>query len=1542
MERRVASDVDPDSVMDQQARPSSEAAEEASQVVHEDALRSLKNKRKAKLEQLLRQRSKIHQFMDEDCYSVVEDRMLPAFYQLLKELCDINDSLKETYQERKLEDDMEIDQDWFDTRLSALRGRGDDIACRLTEVRQRREEARKANESVAPEDSVCLKSGHMSRHCQEVVNCQLCSGTHNTLLHVKPKERQSVDRDNLAVFNGLVNSKRKQNFDDMPKNTECILAIIPVRVKAKKGNKVITLYAFLDPGSTATFCTDELLDELNLRGKKVSLIVTTMTESKVVTSTMVTELEVGHLNSNTFIELKEVFSQKAIPVSRNNIPRQEDIDKWPHLKGVQVPLIDAAIGLLIGTDAAKMMEPKEVIPSVDDGPFAVRTILGWTVNGPLKVDGCNTSRNEIMQAMSNRVSVARLEDLWKQQFKYDFPEDGQEERYEMSKADRLFMERVRQSARLVDGHYCLDLPLKELNIKMPNNRAVAEQRATTLKRKFLRNPSFRADYITFMNDTITKKYAVKVPIEDLGRCDGKVWYIPHHGVYHPKKLKLRVVFDCGASYQGTSLNEQLLQGPNLTSTIIGVLTRFRQEPVTIVADVEAMFHQVKVSSADADLLRFLWWPDGDVSRPMAEYRMEVHLFGATSSPSCANYALRRCAEDNTHLFDDCTVNTVLRNFYVDDCLKSVETVEKAESLYHSLKTMCQMGGFRLNKWISNDSRVLAAIPEEEKATEIMDLDLDKNALPVERVLGVQWCIQSDQFKFRVVIQSKPPTRRGILSMLSSVYDPLGMLAPVNLYARNIMQELCRMKLGWDEIVPEHLAQMWSQWVQGLEQLTDFGIERCFKPKDFGQTVSAQLHHFADASENGYGTVTYLVQRNISNQAHSAFVLGKARVAPLKPMTIPRLELTAATLAVRIDKMLRKELELPLEDSVYWTDSTAVLKYISNETSRFRTFVANRVSAIQQTSTVSQWHYVNSHLNPADGASRGQKVKAFLRNKLWVSGPDFLTQAVGNWPRNPDSQEIDLDVADPEVKRNVTVNVLAVEESTDIVQRLMEYYSSWTRLKRAVVWFLRLKDMLLTSSRRRKGLLQNTVQNIQLRRKKLNYKTRKKNLTVDELKEAEVDIIRHCQRKSFPDEISSLLKGEAVKRSSHIHRLNPVLQDGILRVGGRLSRAAMPEESKHPAILAKNHRVSQLILQDIHERIGHGGRNHVLSTLRQRYWIPNAISAIRKILSSCRTCRRLHGATGRQQMADLPLSRVLPDEPPFTRTGVDCFGPFTIKRGRTIAKRYGVIFTCMATRAVHIEVAASLDTDSFINALRRFIARRGQVLEIHSDNGTNFVGAERELKRSLEEWNMSKIENRLTQSGIKWMFNPPSASHFGGVWERLIRSVRKVLSATLKDQSLDEEGLQTLLCEVEAILNSRPITTPSDDPNDLEALTPNHLLLLKTQPSIPQGVFQEDDLYSRRRWRQVQYMADLFWKRWVKEYLPELQRRQKWTHAKRNFVPGDIVLIVDESAPRNSWVIGRIIHAIQDERGLVRQVRIKTRTNEFDRPITKVCLLQESE
>jgi len=255
---------------------------------------------------------------------------------------------------------------------------------------------------------------------------------------------------------------------------------------------------------------------------------------------------------------------------------------------------------------------------------------------------------------------------------------------------------------------------------------------------------------------------------------------------------------------------------------------------------------------------------------------------------------------------------------------------------------------------------------------------------------------------------------------------------------------------------------------------------------------------------------------------------------------------------------------------------------------------------------------------------------------------------------------------------------------------------------------------------------------------------------------------------------------------------------------------------------------------------------MLSELHQKFWITSANTAIRKICGRCVTCRRLHGKAGKQLMADLPMQRVLPDDPPFTRVGVDYFGPFEVKRGRSLVKRYGVIFTCLAVRAVHIELASSLDTDSCINALRRFIARRGQVEEIRSDNGTNFIGANRELKASIADWNSSEFQHLFHQHKIRWTFNPPAASHHGGTWERLIRSVRKVLNSILKEQLIDEESLYTVLCEAESIINSQPITKASNDPNDLEALTPNHLLLLKTKPNLPPGLFDKDDLYSWRR------------------------------------------------------------------------------------------------
>lgn len=522
----------------------------------------------------------------------------------------------------------------------------------------------------------------------------------------------------------------------------------------------------------------------------------------------------------------------------------------------------------------------------------------------------------------------------------------------MSQEDKLFLEKVPASIERADGHYSIALPLKNKDITFPNNRCVAEQRTQNLKRKFAKYEKFYTEYKTCMASLLDKGFAVRLTPEEKTKTSKRIWYIPHHGVYHPKKRKLRVVFDCGASYQGTSLNDQLLQGPDLTNSLIGVLTRLCQNPVAFMADIEAMFHQVRISEEDSDLLRFLWWPDGDVSKDLEEYKMVVHIFGATSSPSCANFALRQCAKDHSDEFDPETISTVLRNFHVDDCLKSVENEVDALTLANNLIVLCARGGFRLNKWVSNSKALLPSLPEGDCAKKVKDLDLDQGIMSVERALGVQWCIKTDSFKFKIELQEKPLTHRGILSMVSSIYDPLGMLAPVILSAKQILQELCCLKLGWDEKIPERIQRAWFIWLKDLQLLENYKIRRCLKPDGFGEPVSAQLHHFADASNRGYGTVSYLRMSN-KYRVHYAFLIGKARVAPLKPITIPRMELTAAAVAVRMDRMLQEELEIPLEQSVFWTDSTSVLKYIRNETSRFNTFVANRITTIRAASDSHQ-------------------------------------------------------------------------------------------------------------------------------------------------------------------------------------------------------------------------------------------------------------------------------------------------------------------------------------------------------------------------------------------------------------------------------------------------------------------------------------------------------------------------------------------------------------------------------------------------------------
>ncbi|KAK0154050.1 hypothetical protein N1851_003872 [Merluccius polli] len=399
----------------------------------------------------------------------------------------------------------------------------------------------------------CLKKGHMSKDCKRRLDCQICQRKHPTLLHIDGRSLKQEAPQNLiptepketSINSALVSADKVTGA-----GKECALAIVPVQVKVAKGNKSLLTYAFLDPGSSATFCTENLMKQLNAKGRRTEILLRTMGQERPVKSYELTGLEVSNLDGSEYIDLPKIFTQAKIPVSKENLLTQADLEKWPHLSGIQLKEINADIEILIGMDVPKAMEPWQVINSQGNGPYAVKTILGWVVNGPL-----NPAMEESGTSVSvNRISMENLRDLLVRQYNQDFPEKEYEEKREMSCEDRKFMETATSSIIFKNGHYHLPLPFRDKNVVLPNNYEVAAQRILNLAKKFNRDTAYAAEYKIFMDDVLGKGYAQKVPQERLQRNDGHVWYIPHHGVYHKQKKKLRVVFDCSSACRGKSLN----------------------------------------------------------------------------------------------------------------------------------------------------------------------------------------------------------------------------------------------------------------------------------------------------------------------------------------------------------------------------------------------------------------------------------------------------------------------------------------------------------------------------------------------------------------------------------------------------------------------------------------------------------------------------------------------------------------------------------------------------------------------------------------------------------------------------------------------------------------------------------------------------------------------------------------------------------------------------------------------------------------------------
>ncbi|KAL0195042.1 hypothetical protein M9458_008614, partial [Cirrhinus mrigala] len=1337
--------------------------------------------------------------------------------------------------------------------------------------------------------------GHQAANCTLKTLCPTCNRKHLLVLH-DVNDQAKPSQQNAAPSSAVL-------YVDRPTSGSKVLLKV-TKVLIRNGNEAVEAYAVLDDGSERTIILHDAVRKLRLAGQPEDLVLRTVRQdTQVIHGAAVTFTVSPTVNPSKAYKIRNAFTAKALGLAEHTHPVSVLQRKFKHLAGLPLQQLDKVHPvLLIGSDCPHLITPIEPVRlGPPGGPAAVRTRLGWTLQGPAQELSNHLSPKQCLFTSLRPVNdlYANVERLWQM----DVLPYQSEKVITRSRRDKETIQLLQENTVRVeiDGVQRYATPL--LRVKnMPRLYAPKEAVLPQLRgieKRLERDPELAAAYQEELTKLVQAGYVVKLSQEQVDRTR-EAWYIPHHMVQHNGKN--RVVFNCSFSYQGHNLNELLLPGPTLGPSLLAVLLRFREHSVAISSDIRGMFHQVRLLPQDKPLLRYIW-RDMQRDRIPDVYEWQVLPFGTTCSPCCASFALQKHVLDHSQPEEDTRVS-VEKSFYVDNCLQSFDSRDTAKNLVDKLRSLLASGGFDLRQWASNDPSVISHLPTDIQSQSSILWLSEGHQEAQESTLGLHWNCQSDTLSYK---RRKPdcqmPTMRSIYQILASQYDPLGYIVPFTTRAKVIVQRLWDKRRDWDDPrLPEDLLNSWKHWESELEDLQHITLPRCYCSKEFDcSSSSRQLHIFCDASEKAYGSVAYLRTENPQGNVEIAFVTARSRVAPKKQQSIPRLELCAALTGAQLAEVLKTELTLPLTGVTLWSDSTTVLSWLLSDSCHFKVFVGTRVAEIQDLTESDTWRYVQSSDNPADAITRGKSPSDLHKESRWNQGPAFLRQRPDSWPEMPPLAHVNQD---SELKKSTFCGLLTSALSLPDPQPFHTFTDY-------------LNALLQPSAESPPSIA-----------------------TAEDYKEAELTALHQIQAESFPDEVFHLKSCKTLPANSRLLCLAPELDisTNLIRVGGRLRQiSSLGEDSIHPIILDPHHPLTKLIIKDYDDRLHHPGPERVFSELRRKYWILRGRAAVRHHQRQCTECQKWRAKPHPPRMADLPPARLRIHQPVFYSTGIDCFGPYLIKVGRRNEKRWGIIFKCMTTRAVHIDLLASLDSDSFLMALRRFIARRGKPFEILSDQGTNFKGGERELRDAYTAL-QPELQAQLASQQIKFVFNPPNAPHFGGCWEREIRSLKTALQVTLGAQTVTEEVLRTVLIEIEGILNAKPLGYTSSDIADPDPVTPNILLMGRRDASLPQVTYQVSELLSRRRWRHSQLLADHFWKQFIRNYLPSLQTRQKWMSETDNLQIGETVMIVDQQLPRALWPIGRIVQVFPGKDNRVRSAEIKVKDRTYLRPVTKIISL----
>ena len=1281
----------------------------------------------------------------------------------------------------------------------------------------------------------CFKPGHRGSRCRLKIPCKWCTSMrHSELICFQQQEEASSTSQNSKETTGCL----FQNKGGV------LLMTATATLISSESQHVVRV--FLDPGSTTSFVKKDLSRKLKcaiLAKRKMNIAMIGGVHAEG-------ESNVVQLNLKT--DSGEMVKINAVEIEKLVEPFSKCEGDWINeAKSMGVILADKGltsdmrreVDILLGGDVYKDVM-KFNIPTVKlkAGPVLQPTFFGHVAIGPCG----KKSSSELIHC--NFVQSIYEESDITSEFQKVWHDDMKELEIEQVDPTMEFFERT---IKYNEGRYSVSLPWKSPKPLLLNNHEIAEKRLDRLERKLTEE-----QYEKYNNEIVSLETMGFV--ERVNTTTKTVYYLPHHPVFRENKStsKVRPVFDGSCKGKnGISLNSCLEPGPSLLPDLSILFTDWRRHEIGITADISKAFLMLGIEKeSDRDCLRFLW--NGQ------EFRFKRLCFGLNSAPFLLQATLR-------HHFD--IISTKLADelkfrFYMDDLLDGSSSVDEGCQRILKSKEMLKDAGMNLCKFRSNNACLNAFVRDV----------LNEEICFDEKVLGLSWNIEDDSISVSAVDQpfDGPWTKRRLLKVLASAFDPLGVCSGVLLTGKLLLQRLWVEKIDWDKIIvnPVTLNEI-KLYLEELRQLDELKI-----PRYLGG-VESTLHVFCDASTKGLIAVAYV--RDESGAVN--FIRAKNRIAPVDVrMTLPKLELQSCLMGAQLTCTIASS--FPGALIRLYTDSTIALNWICGDLSkRKEILVKNRVLKIRNliADLNYEWFHVNGVDNPADKGTRPCRV-VDLKNSMWLKGPQWL-QDSDKWSHCVNS-------VDDSLVPNEDLCLAIKDESKDETIRyglleVLDSSSDYTTLIRRTAWCLRF------------------VNNI--RRKKSGESLLRGELSSEELKTSEIKWIYWIQQEAFNEGLSS----------SCLKKLDPQMLDEVLVVGGRLGA-----EGKHQYILPKCHAFVNLLVRHIHKKVGHFGISYTLSALRKHYWILSGRNTVKKILKKCSVCNRFQGRPCSEKFGPLPPER-LKFEGVFCSVGVDYAGPIALKDRSDV---YLALFTCLNVRAVHLEIAHGLSAEEFVNVFRRFVSRRGLPRVVYSDNALCF--------RS------SATQKFVANRGIVWKFIPPRSPWVGGVYERMIGVVKKCLWKTLGKASLNLHQLNTVVTEVEALVNSRPLSYVGSD-DEMEAITPSHFLIGRTflTPAFDEHKCLNDVESFSRKWRHQLTVLNHFARRWRMEYLEMLPKVSNCFS--KPVKVGDVCVIGDDNSKRLFWKLGVVKHLYVGSDGLSRVAVLRTNHGDITRALPRLHKLE---